>query len=167
MEGRADNRVSRRAFDYLLAIYMASLGEKPARLVDISEILGVSAPSAHEYLTELINQGLVAKAGRGLYRLTPAGKRILMKRIWIHGVLEEMLVRIFKIEIDAACSIASQIDLEIGEGNVEKICSMLGHPRKCPHGYIIPHIDIGESITDHTELENAKPCIKIPRKIGP
>ncbi|GAY26502.1 hypothetical protein ATG_17060 [Desulfurococcaceae archaeon AG1] len=164
MEGKASNKVSKRAFDYLLAIYIASPGGKPARLVDISEILGVSAPSAHEYLAELINQGLVAKTGRGLYSLTPAGKRILMKRIWIHGVLEEMLVRIFKIEIDSACSIASQIDLEVEEENAEKICSMLGHPRKCPHGYIIPHT--GESITDHAELEHSKPCIKILRKIG-
>lgn len=156
-------RVSRRALDYLLAIYIASRRRNAARLTEISEILGVSAPSAHEYLAELIGHGLVAKAGRGLYRLTSAGEKILMRRIWAHGVLEEMLVRIFKIDVDAACSIASQIDLEVRVEEIEKICSALGHPKQCPHGYSIPHI---ESITDHIDPGYSKPCIKIASKPG-
>lgn len=159
MGGDANHRITRRALDYLLAVHLASLRKSDARLTEISMILGVSAPSAHEYLAELISQGLVVRTGRGLYRLTPAGRRILMRRIWAHGVLEEMLVRIFKIDIEAACSIASLIDLEVGEEEVEKICSMLGHPRTCPHGSTIPHIEIGEKSS--TDLEHGRPCIKI------
>lgn len=159
MKKGIDYRNSRRALDYLLAVYIASLEKNAARLTEISEILGVSAPSAHEYLTELTAQGFVMKAGRGLYRLTPTGMRILMKRIWTHGVLEEMFVRIFKIDIDTACSIASQIDLEVGEKNVEQICSVLGHPRTCPHGNTIPHAEENaEYLVDHGY---EKPCIRI------
>lgn len=158
-------RITRRAFDYLLAIHLASLRKNAARLTEISVILGVSAPSAHEYLAELIGQGLVSKVGRGLYRLTPAGRRILMRRIWAHGVLEEMLVRIFKIDVDAACSIASLIDLEVGEEEIEKICSTLGHPRKCPHGNTIPHIETGEE--EREDLGYSRPCIKMLGRLNP
>lgn len=164
MGERNSYRISRRALDYLLAIYMASRRGSAARLTEISEILGVSAPSAHEYLAELIDHELVVKAGRGLYRLTPSGEKILMRRIWAHGVLEEMLVRIFKIDVDAACSIASQIDLEIRVDEIEKICSTLGHPKRCPHGYTIPHIEnIAEGRTDP---RYGRPCIKIASKLG-
>ncbi len=152
-------RGSRRALDYLLAIYITSRRGNAARLTEISRIMGVSAPSAHEYLAELISYGLVAKVGRGLYRLTHAGEKTLMRRIWAHGVLEEMLVRIFKIDVGAACSIASQIDLEIRVEEIEKICSVLGHPKRCPHGYAIPHIeDIAE---DRIDQGYGRSCIRI------
>ncbi|MEM1611387.1 MAG: metal-dependent transcriptional regulator [Sulfolobales archaeon] len=150
-------KLGRRALDYLLAIYMLSRERGYARLTDISRYMGVSPPSAHEYISELIRIGYVSKKGRGAYSLTEAGIEILSRRIHAHGVLEEMFVRIFKMNVETACSIASAIDLEIDWRELEKICSTLGHPTTCPHGMKLPH---GGGVGLLTEGEI---CIKIEK----
>jgi DtxR family Mn-dependent transcriptional regulator len=156
---RPGYRLTKRAFDYLLAIYILTIQRKrSARLTEISQYVGVTAPSAYEYISELVEMGYIYKMGRGQYSLTPQGVEAILRRIWAHGVLEEMLVRVFKIDIEAACSIASNIDLEIEQKEIEKICSTLGHPRKCPHGMKIPH---GGGFDE--ALERGM-CIKIARE---
>lgn len=128
-----------RAYDYLLAIFMASESTGGARLSEISRILGVSAPTAHEYLSMLVQKGLVRRDGRGVYSLSEVGSRLVEKRVWAHGVFEEMLVRTFSLSVDAACVVASLVDAVMDEEDVERICEALGHPRSCPHGLRIPH----------------------------
>ncbi|MDT7889045.1 MAG: metal-dependent transcriptional regulator [Desulfurococcales archaeon] len=139
MARKSEGRLSERALDYLLVIYILSQGKGFARLTDISKYMGISPPSAHEYISYLIKIGYVSKNGRGAYKLTETGIEILSRRIHAHGVLEEMLVRIFRIDINVACSIASAIDSKIDWKELEKICSMLGHPATCPHGMMLPH----------------------------
>jgi len=157
MRERAGGRLGRRALDYLLAIYILSQGKGSARLTEISRYLGVTPPSAHEYVSELIEMGFVAKKGRGEYSLTGVGMEILLRRIHAHGVLEEMLVRVFKVDPEAACVIASAIDTEISGEELEKICTALGHPRRCPHGMRLPHG--GEA----AEIPQGGICIKVER----
>lgn len=149
--------MGRRALDYLLAIYILSRDRGYARLTDISRYMGVSPPSAHEYISELIKIGYASRKGRGAYGLTEAGIDILSRRIHAHGVLEEMFVRIFKVDVETACSIASAIDHEISWGELEKICSTLGHPATCPHGMKLPHGRQTEPLIE------GKICIKIEK----
>lgn len=156
---RPGHRLTRRAFDYLLAIYILTTQRKrSARLTEISQYMRVTAPSAYEYISELVKMGYIYKIGRGQYSLTQRGVEAILRRIRAHGVLEEMLVRVFKIDIETACSMASIIDLEIEEKEIEKICSILGHPRKCPHGMRIPH---GGGFEEALEKGT---CIKITKE---
>jgi len=157
MRERPGDRLGRRALDYLLAIYMISRRRGSARLTEISRYLGVTPPSAYEYILELIGKGFVSKKSRGEYSLTETGIEILLRRIHAHGVLEEMLVRIFNVDSEAACVIASTIDTEISGEDLEKICAALGHPRKCPHGMRLPHG--GEPV----EILERDICIKIEK----
>jgi hypothetical protein len=58
--------LGRRALDYLLAIYILSRDRGYARLTDISRYMGVSPPSAHEYISELIKIGYATGFPPGL-----------------------------------------------------------------------------------------------------
>lgn len=153
-----------RAHDYLLAIFIASESAGEARLSEISRILGVSAPTAHEYLVVLIRKGLVRRDGRGIYSLSEEGLRLVEKRIWAHGVVEEMLVRIFSVGVDRACRMASLVDAAMSEDDVERICEVLGHPKSCPHGLGIPHKGKGSRRAEERRSTCIRPSNRFPRE---
>ena len=127
----------KRSIDYLLAIYRLSEFSY-ARLTDIAKASNVKPPTAAEALEKLGEDGLVERWPRRGYRLTEKGARLVLVFIRKHRLLESFLVNELAYDSSTACKLASEFDVYVPEEIIERLCSRLGHPNKCPHGFPIP-----------------------------
>ena len=90
-----------------------------------------------EPLEELIAAGCVALDG-GNVALTPAGRPLAENVVRRHRLAERLLADVLdawnEVNHEKACRFEHLLD----RGLDDSICSLLGHPRVCPHGKPIP-----------------------------
>jgi len=88
-------------------------------------------------LQSLAEEGKVKIEGDEVF-LTPEGERIARKVIRQHRLAEVLLHQIMELDDDmvedAACDYEHMLNPEV----TDSICTLLGHPRTCPHGKPIP-----------------------------
>jgi len=85
-------------------------------------------------LAELARDSLVALAGEEI-SLTAAGSAHAERLIRAHRIGERLIHDVLGREFESgACEFEHILNTEIVEG----ICTLLGHPRECPHGFPIP-----------------------------
>lgn len=70
--------------------------------------------------------------------LTPPGKLIAKSIIRKHRLAERLMVDILGMDEKSIDKTACEFEHVISRGVEENICTMLGHPKKCPHGADIP-----------------------------
>ncbi|MBU0698618.1 MAG: metal-dependent transcriptional regulator [Proteobacteria bacterium] len=89
-----------------------------------------------EVIGEMTREGLVEVNGENqIIALTEKGETQARKIIRAHRIGERLLYDVFGGEFEAAaCELEHMNSLEI----VDSICTLLGHPRQCPHGKPIP-----------------------------
>lgn len=91
-----------------------------------------------EVLKELKSTGLIKSEGDGI-RLTHKGKRAAEEVIRRHRLAERMFHDMFRMGKRDMESPACQFEHILISGEVEEaVCTLLGHPRECPHGRMIP-----------------------------
>ena len=88
-------------------------------------------------LDELASRGLVAITGAAI-TLTAAGKAHAQPVIRRHRLAERLLVDVLGMPFDAIEESACEYEHTLAPGLTEAICTLLGHPRECPHGSPIP-----------------------------
>jgi len=93
-----------------------------------------------ELLSELEKDGLVTIRG-ALIALTTAGKAHALPVIRRHRIAERLLVDVLGMPFDAIEESACEYEHTLAPGLTEAICTLLGHPRECPHGSPIPEGD--------------------------
>ncbi len=106
----------------------------------LGEALGVSRPTAFEYIQKFVKIGFVVKIGKG-YSLTERGKREAKRFIRKHRIIETLLYR-NGVDLEKACECAYRIQGAIDDDVVEKIFVSIGCPKFCPHGREIPDAHI-------------------------
>lgn len=88
-------------------------------------------------LTELAERGLIERRNGG-WQLTATGeqvaKSVLRRRRLAERLLADLLQTSGHLLDEAACS----MEHILHEGLEEAVCTLLGHPRYCPHGGEIP-----------------------------
>ena len=85
-------------------------------------------------LEELSRDSLVVLAGEEI-TLTAAGSAHAERLIRAHRIGERLIHDVLGREFESgACEFEHILNTEIVEG----ICTLLGHPRECPHGFPIP-----------------------------
>jgi DtxR family transcriptional regulator, Mn-dependent transcriptional regulator len=85
-------------------------------------------------LAELSRDNLVVLAGQEI-SLTTAGSAHAKRLIRAHRIGERLIHDVLGREFESgACEFEHILNTEIVEG----ICTLLGHPRECPHGFPIP-----------------------------
>jgi len=90
-----------------------------------------------ELVAELTSQGLAtAQADRLL--LTPAGEDAARQVIRRHRLAERLLHDILHMSVEATEESACEFEHMLADQVTESICTLLGHPRECPHGSPIP-----------------------------
>jgi len=129
--------LSSRELSYLKTIFEIA-GTSYVRLKDVALRENVKPPTAAEALARLTAKGLVIREFRGCYKLSLRGLRVAISAIRKHRVLETFLVEALGCEVDEACKLASAFDYAVPMEVVDRICSVLGHPSRCPHGKPIP-----------------------------
>ncbi len=146
------SHVTERDCECLLSVQKFSSNGWPARLKEISSDLNVAGPTALGFLDSLMSKSLVEKGKTG-YRLTDKGAEILREMYRSHRVFESLLFKL-GVPLNDACEMSSRIDKVIDAKAVDALCSHLGHPSSCPHGYGIPdekhghHVRRGSSSID-------------------
>ncbi|MEW6026349.1 MAG: metal-dependent transcriptional regulator [Planctomycetota bacterium] len=88
-------------------------------------------------LDELIKEGYLKESGRQV-SLTPEGEKDARRLIRAHRLSERLFTDVLDIKPQNMEKHACTFEHFLNDEVVDSICTLLGHPRECPHGRPIP-----------------------------
>lgn len=120
---------------YLKAIWHIKERSEPIKISTIAKMLNVRQPSVVQMLKKLNEQNLVNYSKAGV-SLTEGGEKVGSSMMRNSRLLEVLMDSALKVEIDEemVCGIEHHMNRQF----TDALCTMLKHPRKCPHGHAIP-----------------------------
>ena len=120
---------------YLKAIWHINERNDPVKISTIAKMLHVRQPSVVQMLKKLNIKDLVEYNKAGV-SLTENGERIGASMMRNSRLLEVLMDSALKVEIDEemVCGIEHHMNKQF----TDALCTMLNHPRKCPHSHDIP-----------------------------
>ncbi len=123
---------------YLKAIWHMKERKEPVKISTIAKMLNVRQPSVVQMLKKLNGLSLVHYS-KAEVKLSEEGEKIGSSMMRNSRLLEVLMISALKVEIDEemVCGIEHHMNKQF----TDALCTMLKHPRKCPHGNDIP---IGE-----------------------
>ena len=123
---------------YLKAIWYIREQGEDVKVSSIAKLLSISQPSVVQMLRKLHDANLVEyRGGKNLVRLTSEGERTGKQMIRNTRLLEVMMKDALKIEIDE--EMICGIEHHMKKKFTDALCTLLNHPRKCPHDHDIPY----------------------------
>jgi DtxR family Mn-dependent transcriptional regulator len=133
--------LTRSVEDYLKAIYRLSLKGQPATTSEIAQRLELSAPSVSGMIKRLSEQGLLAHVPYRGVELTPEGRRVALRMLRRHRIIEAYLVAFLKYGWEQVHQEAERLEHAVSDALIERMAEALGNPRFDPHGDPIPDAD--------------------------
>jgi DtxR family Mn-dependent transcriptional regulator len=133
--------LTRSVEDYLKAIFRLSIGGQPASTSQIAELLDLSAPSVSGMIRRLSEQELLEHVPYRGVLLTAAGRRVALRMIRRHRLIEAYLVGFLGYSWDTVHDEAERLEHAVSDLLVERMALALGNPRFDPHGDPIPDTD--------------------------
>jgi len=120
---------------YLKAIWHIKERGEDVKISTIAKMLNVRQPSVVQMLKKLNTQNLVQYNKAGV-KLTEAGQEVGASMMRNSRLLEVLMESALKVEIDEemVCGIEHHMNKQF----TDALCTMLNHPRKCPHDHSIP-----------------------------
>ncbi len=120
---------------YLKAIWHIKERDEPVKISNIAKILNVKQPSVVQMLKKLNTKKLVSYNRAGIV-LTDEGEKVGSVMMRNSRLLEVLMFSALKIEIneEMVCGVEHHMNKQF----TDALCTMLEHPRKCPHGLDIP-----------------------------
>jgi DtxR family transcriptional regulator, Mn-dependent transcriptional regulator len=120
---------------YLKAIwYIRERGEE-VKVSSIAKLLNVTQPSVVQMLRKL-NRSQFVRYSKGSVEMTTEGGHIGKKMMRNTRLLEVLMKDALKIEVDE--EMICGIEHHMKDMFTDALCTLLKHPRKCPHGHEIP-----------------------------
>ena len=120
---------------YLKAIWHIKERSEPVKISTIAKMLNVRQPSVVQMLKKLNGQNLVNYNKAGV-SLTESGEQVGSGMMLNSRLLEVLMDSALKVEIDE--EMVCGIEHHMNQQFTDALCTMLKHPRKCPHGHDIP-----------------------------
>ena len=127
--------------DYLKAIYKLQQEERPVPTTTVAEALGFSSAAVSKMLKHLATQGLVEHSRYHGVALTEAGEKIALEVIRHHRLVELYLVNALGVPWDQVDREAEVLEHVLSEELEERMATILGDPKRDPHGDPIPGLD--------------------------
>jgi DtxR family Mn-dependent transcriptional regulator len=128
--------------DYLKAIWSLSErrdeGKSEAGTNDLAEMLAVSPPAVSRMLKRMEKESLVAHTPYYGVRLTDKGRKVAVRIVRRHRLLELFLWKILQYDENSVHDEAERLEHHISDEFEAKIDRLLGFPKSCPHGSPIP-----------------------------
>ena len=122
---------------YLKAIWHIREKKEQVKVSSIAKILNVTQPSVVQMLHKLNDSKLVEyRKGNTIMEMTLEGEKIGERMIRNTRLLEVMMKESLKIEIDE--EMVCGIEHHMKDIFTDALCTLLKHPRKCPHEFDIP-----------------------------
>jgi DtxR family Mn-dependent transcriptional regulator len=131
---------------YLKAIWHIKERGGDVKISTVAKMLNVRQPSVVQMLKKLNGKNLVNYNKAGVF-LTEEGEKVGGSMMRNSRLLEVLMKNALKVEIDEemVCGIEHHMNVQF----TDALCTMLKHPRKCPHDHDIP---LGECCK--TEIQN-------------
>src|SRR5687768_6057397 len=133
--------LTRSVEDYLKAIYQISRDGRAAPTTEIASALELSPASVSGMVKRLSEQGLLEHAPYKGVQLTEEGRRVALKMVRRHRVLESYLVAFLGYSWDTVHDEAERLEHAVSDGLVARMAAALGNPAFDPHGEPIPDAD--------------------------
>ncbi len=120
---------------YLKAIWHIKERGGDVKISTIAKMLNVRQPSVVQMLKKLNEKNLVNYNKAGVF-LTEEGERVGASMMRNSRLLEVLMDSALKVEIDEemVCGIEHHMNKQF----TDALCTMLKHPKKCPHDHDIP-----------------------------
>ncbi|MGI0029411.1 MAG: metal-dependent transcriptional regulator [Nitrososphaera sp.] len=120
---------------YLKAIWFIREKGGDVKVSSIAKLLNVTQPSVVQMLRKLDGSRLVNYT-KGSVELTDEGERIGKQMMRNTRLLEVLMKDALRIEIDE--EMVCGIEHHMKNRFTDALCTLLKHPRECPHGHLIP-----------------------------
>jgi DtxR family Mn-dependent transcriptional regulator len=130
-------KTSEHVEEYLEALWISGeRGQPIAKISWVARQLDVAPPSVVEMYKKLANQDLVTYYPYRGVRLSEKGTLIAQRVVRNHRLVETLMKQTLNINVDEniACGIEHHMTNEFADA----LCTLLKHPKKCPHGNTIP-----------------------------
>ncbi len=127
--------------DYVKTIYKLQTQTETVSTSALAERTGTTAAAVTKMLKHLAQLNLVSYTPYHGVRLSPMGEKIALEVIRHHRLLELYLAQAMGYSWDQVDAEAEKLEHVISEEFEERIDTLLGHPRSCPHGDPIPGPD--------------------------
>jgi DtxR family transcriptional regulator, Mn-dependent transcriptional regulator len=131
-EGVEDEKMklSERAEEILETLWSGIIEEK-------NPSLSIGLAEREEAISELVDGNYIEVAGRDV-RFKSKGKVEAERIVRRHRLAERLLVDVLDVKKGLTHEIGCKFEHLLHEGIDENVCTLLGHPRVCPHGKPIP-----------------------------
>jgi len=120
---------------YLKAIWHIKERGEDVKISTIAKMLSVRQPSVVQMLKKLNGKNLVNYNKAGV-KLTEEGQAVGASMMRNSRVLEVLMASQLKVDIDE--EMICGIEHHMNKPFTDALCTMLKHPRKCPHDHEIP-----------------------------
>jgi DtxR family Mn-dependent transcriptional regulator len=120
---------------YLKAIWYIREKGMEVKVSTIAQLLSVTQPSVVQMLKKLDSSNLL-KYAPGEIQLTQEGEHVGKQMVRNTRLLEVLMRDALKIQIDE--EMVCGIEHHMKHIFTEALCTLLNHPRQCPHGHDIP-----------------------------
>jgi DtxR family Mn-dependent transcriptional regulator len=131
--------ISGKMRDYLAQIYRLSEGRhQHISTSSLADLVDVSAPAVNRMITRLKELGFLEHEPYQGVRLTEQGQREALKELRRQRIAEAFLVNVMGFGWHEVHDEANRISQALSEALTERMATMAGNPRHCPHGEPIP-----------------------------
>jgi DtxR family Mn-dependent transcriptional regulator len=122
---------------YLKAIWYIHERGEDVKVSSIAKLLDVKQPSVVQMLHKLNGANLVEYSkGRNIVKMTSEGEEVGKQMIRNTRLLEVLMRDALRIEVDE--EMVCGIEHHMKKKFTDALCTLLNHPRECPHRYPIP-----------------------------
>lgn len=143
--------------NFLVAIYRITRSAAYARTKDIAADMGVSLPTISEKIVRLARQGYLEHQWRHGVMLTSEGRRVALRVLRKHRLIETFLVEVLHFPIDEVNDEACRLEHVVSDRFMEAIDRMLGFPELDPHGHPIPSDKGSIAVFEDQPLSDVSP----------
>lgn len=105
---------------------------------DLREFRREAAACVDDQLIASMRQEGLVDIADGAIRLLPPGRERAKQIIRRHRLAERLLCDVLGIPVEDSEDAACEFEHVLAEGITSSICTLLGHPRYCPHNRRIP-----------------------------
>jgi len=120
--------------DYLKAVLEAESEGEHVISATLAHRLAVSAPAVTMALRRLKRDGLVAVRADGRVELTAGGKKVALRTMMRHHLIERMLAEVFGMEWYRVHDEAERLEHAVSAEFEARLVDKLGPAGTCPHG---------------------------------
>jgi len=133
-----ENKISEEITEVLEAVW--TLQEQEEATIE-KVIRNADTNVSDTLINRLSSEGLMIVEGNGHVRLLPKGQRMAEQIIRRHRLAERLICDVLGSHVEESEAAACEYEHLLAEGITNSICTLLGHPRYCPHNKPIPEGD--------------------------